>query len=341
MIIRFIEFIKILERIIDFIIKKGYQLTPSFLRDKLNLIRLEKPKVYRPTADISTILQWERMFDRYNLDGIEDELRNILANLVITEEHHEQNFDFSRIQSLSASKSFGCGHDYSINGSWFKDIASWGEGMYPGRKLSALDEADWSDNIRHIEHEGFHKGSNIHVYYYTWFDRYLASNSGGSHHAALVAYQIKNQGMVYKRDANITTYRINEPLIKKLDPYFCFITGSEAITPCFGDFYLSLDWILTSFAVKKIYTFDMNATENNCTLFIVPKRDLIISPSIFESWLNSRAKTNEIIRFEDILMEHARFCTTPYTHELRSIHLGDPTRRNDIEIRKHGLKGHP
>lgn len=321
---------KVVLKTVDFIIKIAYRCTLSYQRDQLNLIRLEKPRIYKPTADIQTILQWERVFVSHDLDRVEESLKIILINLIVMKKHRELDFDFSRIQSLSASKSFGCGYENQINGSWFEDIASWGKGMFPNERLSALDESDWLDNIWHIEHEGFHKGNIIHIYYYEWLDRYLGSNSGGSHHAALIAHQIRNQGRAYSREAEITTYGIDISLIDDLEPYYCFITGRKSISSNIGEYNYDLDYILKSFATNTVYTFEMNATENNCSLFIVPKIELKIPQELFESWLSSRSKLNEVIILKDILREHRKYCTTPYLHELRSIYLGDPSRHNDV-----------
>lgn len=75
----------------------------------------------------------------------------------------------------------------------------------------------------------------INVKYYSWFDRYVASNSGGSHHAAMVVYQSVRDGLEYKREAvikqlsidpgtveildkiTIHSYSRSKPLIKKLE----------------------------------------------------------------------------------------------------------------------------
>lgn len=119
------------------------------------------------------------------------------------EEETDYLFDFNKIQSLTASKSFGGMYNGAINGSWFNDLYSWGNAMYPDERMKAENEEDWKRNTSHIESEGFSKSRPINVIYYEWLDRYLASNSGGSHHAALVVYQSIRDKIKYEREANL------------------------------------------------------------------------------------------------------------------------------------------
>ncbi len=73
----------------------------------------------------------------------------------------------------------------------------------PAKNLKAENISDWEDNIWHIEHEGFNLRDPINVKYYSWLDRYVALNSGGSHHAAMVVYQSVRDKLEYKREAVI------------------------------------------------------------------------------------------------------------------------------------------
>ncbi|MCV5490998.1 hypothetical protein OFM83_27475, partial [Escherichia coli] len=64
----------------------------------------------------------------------------------------------------------------------------------------------------------------INVKYYSWFDRYVASNSGGSHHAAMVVYQSVRDGLEYKREAVIKQLSIDPGTVEILDKnYYSFI----------------------------------------------------------------------------------------------------------------------
>ncbi len=96
--------------------------------------------------------------------------------------------------------------------------------MYPAKNLKAENISDWEDNIWHIEHEGFNPRDSINVTYYSWLDRYVASNSGGSHHAAMVVYQSVRDKLEYKREAVIEQLSINSNTVEILDQnYYSFI----------------------------------------------------------------------------------------------------------------------
>ncbi|HCQ3051767.1 TPA: hypothetical protein OHP98_005053, partial [Escherichia coli] len=136
------------------LICKLYRLTDHHKLTTATFKNLADIKLFKPTADADTILQLENIFSEYSLRYIDRDLAEILSNLITTDKKHSLDFDFNKIQSLTDSKSFGCGWSKVINGSWFKDLYSWGEGMYPAENLKAENILDWKDNIWHIEHEG-------------------------------------------------------------------------------------------------------------------------------------------------------------------------------------------
>lgn len=150
-----------------------YRLTDHHKLTTATFKNLADIKLFKPTADADTILQLENIFSEYSLRYIDRDLAEILSNLITTDKKHSLDFDFNKIQSLTDSKSFGCGWIKVINGSWFKDLYSWGEGMYPAENLKAENISDWEDNIWHIEHEGFKPRDPINVKYYSWIDRYV------------------------------------------------------------------------------------------------------------------------------------------------------------------------
>lgn len=201
-----------------------YRLTDHHKLTAATFKNLADIKLVKPTADADTILQLENIFSEYSLRYIDRDLAEILSNIITTERKHVLNFDFNKIQSLTASKSFGCGWNKVINGSWFKNLYSWGEGMYPAKNLKAENISDWEDNIWHIEHEGFYTLNPINVTYYSWIDRYVASNSGGSHHAAMIIYQSIRDKLEYKREAVIEQLSINTSTVEILEQsYYSFI----------------------------------------------------------------------------------------------------------------------
>ncbi|EDA3975135.1 hypothetical protein HZ534_004658, partial [Salmonella enterica] len=201
-----------------------YRLTDHHKLTTATFKNLADIKLFKPTADADTILQLENIFSEYSLRYIDRDLAEILSNLITTDKKHSLDFDFNKIQSLTDSKSFGCGWSKVINGSWFKDLYSWGEGMYPAENLKAENISDWEDNIWHIEHEGFKPRDPINVKYYSWIDRYVALNSGGSHHAAMVVYQSVRDKLEYKREAVIEQLSINSNTVEILGQnYYSFI----------------------------------------------------------------------------------------------------------------------
>ncbi|EKB7351513.1 hypothetical protein OOV45_004432, partial [Salmonella enterica subsp. enterica serovar Infantis] len=206
------------------LICKLYRLTDHHKLTAATFKNLADIKLVEPTADADTILQLENIFSEYSLRYIDRDLAEILSNIITTDKNHSLDFDFNKIQSLTASKSFGCGWNKVINGSWFKNLYSWGEGMYPAQNLKAENISDWEDNIWHIEHEGFNPRDPINVKYYSWLDRYVALNSGGSHHAAMVVYQSVRDKLEYKREAVIEQLSINSNTVEILGQnYYSFI----------------------------------------------------------------------------------------------------------------------
>ncbi|MBE8614523.1 hypothetical protein CYG68_19385 [Morganella morganii] len=91
--------------------------------------------------------------------------------------------------------------------------------MYPEKNLKAENTEGWKRNISHIEGEGFFRESPIRLTYYKFFNRYVASNSGGSHHAAMVVYQSLHYNLEYKREGKIDAIDINIEKITELQNY--------------------------------------------------------------------------------------------------------------------------
>lgn len=108
-----------------------YRLTDHHKLTAATFKNLADIKLVEPTADADTILQLENIFSEYSLRYIDRDLAEILSNIITTDKKHSLDFDFNKIQSLTASKSFGCGWNKVINGSWFKNLYSWGEGCIP------------------------------------------------------------------------------------------------------------------------------------------------------------------------------------------------------------------
>lgn len=282
------------------LICKLYRLTDHHKLTTATFKNLADIKLFKPTADADTILQLENIFSEYSLRYIDRDLAEILSNLITTDNKHSLDFDFNKIQSLTDSKSFGCGWSKVINGSWFKDLYSWGEGMYPAKNLKAENISDWEDNIWHIEHEGFNSRDPINVKYYSWLDRYVALNSGGSHHAAMVVYQSVRDRLEYKREAVIEQLSINSNTVEILGQnYYSFI-----------------------FQIKQ----PSNKTENYTSEYEFTDA-LKTSSETFRNWFYSAISYGKIISLPDYLKNPAHYHTHHYSHELDSITLGNPSRK--------------
>ncbi|HHO9790997.1 TPA: DUF6685 family protein [Escherichia coli] len=309
---------------------KLYRLTDHHKLTTATFKNLADIKLFKPTADADTILQLENIFSEYSLRYIDRDLAEILSNLITTDNKHSLDFDFNKIQSLTDSKSFGCGWSKVINGSWFKDLYSWGEGMYPAKNLKAENISDWEDNIWHIEHEGFNSRDPINVKYYSWLDRYVALNSGGSHHAAMVVYQSVRDRLEYKREAVIEQLSINSNTVEILGQnYYSFIFQIKQPSNKTENYTSEYEFTdaLKDFGQNRHTTLKPVNYVSNIKLAFIPKDALKTSSETFRNWFYSAISYGKIISLPDYLKNPAHYHTHHYSHELDSITLGNPSRK--------------
>ena len=307
-----------------------YSLTDHHKLTAATFKNLADIKLVEPTADADTILQLENIFSEYSLRYIDRDLAEILSNIITTDKNHSLDFDFNKIQSLTASKSFGCGWNKVINGSWFKNLYSWGEGMYPAKNLKAENISDWEDNIWHIEHEGFPPRPPINVKYYSWFDRYVASNSGGSHHAAMVVYQSVRDKLEYKREAVIEQLSINSNTVEILGQnYYSFIFQIKHPSNKTENYTSEYEFTdaLKDFGQNRHTTLKPVNYVSNIKLAFIPKDVLKTNSETFRNWFYSAISYGKIISLPDYLKNPAHYHTYHYSHELDSITLGNPSRK--------------
>ncbi|MCX2011520.1 hypothetical protein JDV71_21295 [Escherichia coli] len=312
------------------LICKLYRLTDHHKLTTATFKNLSDIKLFKPTADADTILQLENIFSEYSLRYIDRDLAEILSNLITTDNKHSLDFDFNKIQSLTDSKSFGCGWSKVINGSWFKDLYSWGEGMYPAKNLKAESISDWEDNIWHIEHEGFNSRDPINVKYYSWLDRYVALNSGGSHHAAMVVYQSVRDRLEYKREAVIEQLSINSNTVEILGQnYYSFIFQIKQPSNKTENYTSEYEFTdaLKDFGQNRHTTLKPVNYVSNIKLAFIPKDALKTSSETFRNWFYSAISYGKIISLPDYLKNPAHYHTHHYSHELDSITLGNPSRK--------------
>lgn len=312
------------------LICKLYRLTDHHKLTTATFKNLADIKLVKPTADADTILQLENIFSEYSLRHIDRDLAEILSNIITTDKNHSLDFDFNKIQSLTASKSFGCGWNKVINGSWFKNLYSWGEGMYPAKNLKAENISDWEDNIWHIEHEGFNPRDPINVKYYSWLDRYVALNSGGSHHAAMVVYQSVRDKLEYKREAVIEQLSINSNTVEILGQnYYSFIFQIKHPSNKTENYTSEYEFTdaLKDFGQNRHTTLKPVNYVSNIKLAFIPKDVLKTNSDTFRNWFYSAISYGKIISLPDYLKNPAHYHTHHYSHELDSITLGNPSRK--------------
>ena len=110
---------------VDWVVRRNF----GFRMNEAALHFLDDVRLFCPTADAGTMLRQDDIFDSYLVAGLPEELQRILGNLVISCESEVPDFDFTKIQSLTASDRFGKDHNPHINGSWLRDLYDWGRGI--------------------------------------------------------------------------------------------------------------------------------------------------------------------------------------------------------------------
>lgn len=317
------------------IIRWFYEKTIYAQEDSLFSLHLTRPLFYKLSADGNLLLDWAHELHNGFDTNFPVDLAEALRNCVVIEKVEIANFDFSKIESLSSSKGFGENFHPKINGSWFKDAASWGRAMYPADNLSGLDDHDWNVNIGYIENrEGFPKNRPISVFYYAWLDRYEGYQSGGSHHTAMILHQMEDQSRPYTRDARLTKYSINVSSIEKFcDHYYMFVTSEKMYAPRISNNDVSFLVAMKKYLASDFYTTSIRRSVNNAIICFIPYNALKVERSVFEQWCASQQQRRSIVPFIDLLKNTLKYCDTPYLHELQSCYLGDPFRHNDKAVK--------
>ncbi len=335
--------------------EKKYRQSLEWQQLQVDLIQLCSPLFYKPSADGNLLVHWERVFANYQTTLLHERCPNpkteylseTLNSLVKEKSWLEDKFDFGRIDSLALSKSFGRNMHNEINGSWFENVSEWARGMYPTHegldnkpygheRLACISKKDWDNNLKHIHDEGFHYNRHIRIFQYEWLDRIECANTGGSHHAAMVIHQIREQGYQYYRQAEVTSLSIDTaPLTKLIDEgYVAFVTGPTSVFPPISYDSESTEYVLGQKIASHIFTRSLGAcSPNGATLFIIHKDDLLVPLQVFEKWYEVQISTGRAVPLMDLLNNTLKYCTTPYLHEVDRIYLGDPFRRSDELLR--------
>lgn len=66
-----------IKKITDSIIAFIYKTTDNYVIDQLNNVNLGKVELYKPTADLNTILRWDELFKNYMVGGFPTEIKDI------------------------------------------------------------------------------------------------------------------------------------------------------------------------------------------------------------------------------------------------------------------------
>jgi len=326
-----------------------YRKTPEWQLTQLNLIQLAKPELYKPSADGALLIHWERIFrSRFGFYFYPD-TKSYFDSIVTVEVEYDEEFDIGLLDCLSNSKSFGESFCPSINGSWFSDLNSWGRGMYPthdgleyetygNQCLAGIDEKDWKNNLAHLSREGFGSGSDaIDVGYYSWLDRYEFLNSGGSHHCAMLVSQVRSGRFEHKRKARLQKFSLSTTPVEALisQGYYLFVASNEGLCVSLGTKPDKTHNILTQFCSPNIDCISLGScSPNRASIFIIHQQDLAVEQSVFKNWYTLQCEMGVLIPLLDLLKNTAKYCKTPYLHEVRDITLGDPFRRSDLALRK-------
>lgn len=158
-------------------ISRQYRNCTEHQQDGLNCINLVKPEFFIPTAEASHLVDWDKIFAEHWVRELPLDLSQPLLNLIDKQIDQIPKFDFKMIQSLTNSKGFGS-YSYTINGSWFRDIGSWGARNVSFRYHGGMHYLDWKRNIKHVESEAFRLESPVYFEYLDWLNRYVAFQAG-------------------------------------------------------------------------------------------------------------------------------------------------------------------
>lgn len=307
----------------DWLVRRNF----SFRMNEAALLYLDDVRLLRPTADADTMLRLDTVFTSYSMDRLPDELQRILGKVVSSTKSAVPDFDFRKIDSLTASKGFGKGHNPHVNGSWYRNLCAWGRGMFPGKNLRSETLQDWEENVRHIEGEGFRTDRPVNVMYYEWYDRHVVSNEGGSHHAAKVIYQALRDNLVYNREAVVEHLSINTETVRELEArYIAFIyrprrdDGTGYRRDADAVFQLSLSDLVSEYIG---YIEPVHYCEN-IRLAFIPRSGLKVDDARLGQWLNTAKQAGKIISLTDYLSNPGPFHVQPYVHEVNDILLRSP-----------------
>ncbi|MFT5163913.1 MAG: hypothetical protein ACI9FJ_002510, partial [Alteromonadaceae bacterium] len=230
-------------------------------------------------------------------------LKQAIRELVITSEKRVEQFDFRHIQSIGHSKSFMATNKASC-ASRYHDALHWGRSLYEGDNLKFTTEQDFDDNRDHILSEGTLTGKFIEVQYYDWCNRYNWANTGGSHHAAALLYQIIDQKRHLNCPANITSFHLNAKAMKDVQNDFHLIVATDRCKKAQECFYLTL--FLTEMQIQ-FSSLPFPGYHTGLLLFAIPKKQRRGIDAPLSLWIGEQKQHHHLIDFCDLVTQPQHF----------------------------------
>lgn len=310
-------------KLISNMICRLYSMTAHYKLMKATDLRLAVVELPVPTADAQTILRLDIVLLNKLIGIVNRDLADVMKKIIETKVEFVPDFEFKKIQSLTASKSFGS-EDKRVNGSWFSDISAWGKGMYPGDNLKDEKITDFRDNIRHIETEGFLDSETLQVSHYAWLDRYVCQNTGGSHHAAKIVYQSLRDGLSYKREAYVMHVKINKKNVHLLEgKYYAYIfkrknDDNEGFQAKHKE---AFEEAINSYLKMKAEIIDVHNYYPNIKMIFIPIKAVEDIKHSFDMWAESGVKSGRLIPLSEYLKSPNKYHTIPYSHGIKDIML--------------------
>ena len=280
-------------------------LPPVFtIQKKFDELTLSPVKLDKPTVDAQTFIELQRLIRTkndwthgYGVNPAMEPLKESFRNLVVQEEESIEAFDFSLLQSFSASKSFMAWSE-EHNASKYDNALEWGRNMWEGQNLAFSTEQDFQNNIAHLRGEGIGRRNEITVHNYDWHKRYAWINSGGSHHAAALIRQLVDQDRQFSCRAKLTTYRVNPFALQKVRNDFHLVIASEECITSDHKYYLSL--FLSKLEID-MSTLGFPARKIGLRIYAIPKKQRNGTDKPLGKWIDHHVKQGNFVCFYEFI----------------------------------------
>lgn len=228
-------------------------------------------------------------------------VKDAISAFISIENTYDEHFDFKKLQSFSASKSFMTWSERA-NASKYIDALEWGQNMWEGDNLAFTTDLDFQNNIAHLMGEGIGSSGEINVSIYAWHDeRILWSNSGGSHHGAALIRQMHTQNREFYCKAKITRYSINKHVLTTvLDDFYLLIVDDDCLKG--GEkYYLSL--ALSDMDIH-FSTCSLPIRSRNYQLLVIPKKQDVVTKNALDTWIAENIADHRMLDFVQFVLKN-------------------------------------